>query len=345
MDSAHTLPAIFLAVVGTMYTVLVAFTIPSVRRLDKNGEGIRKVLIHFTALSVTAFFDMAYNAYILYIMNGGKPVSQLHILAKLFPSLSYFHWVWTFSTISIVYILFFSCGLLYLVVLTLRSIKIEELEAQWEKNEGEILEIQEKKEGELSELEEKNTLLRQLKAEFSVEFKEARTEIREKVKIIVRKEQMIRSGAVSAEIREMLNPAIELSGPEESPFEEYITRAEKIKDVEGLPEDLLRTIREYRACLESIDEKFREFILEYNDAKREKNAIFEALQELENELEILEEENEGLEKQLKGLDGAFQVALLTDKINYVLVKISEQAAGRLKGLKKPTTSSSGRNEL
>ncbi|HII00751.1 TPA: hypothetical protein HA351_03560 [Methanosarcinaceae archaeon] len=259
-------------------------------------------------------------------MNGGKPVSQLHILAKLFPSMSYLHWVWTFSIISIVYILFFSCGLLCLVVLTLRSIKVEELEAQWEQNEGEILSLHEKREQELSELEEKNTFLKQLKAEFSAEFKEARAEIRENAKIIIRKEQMLRSGAVSAEIREMLNPGIELSYPEESPFEGYIKRAEKIEYVEGLPEELLRTIREYRVCLESIDKKFRTFILEYNNAKRERDVIFEALQELENELEIYEEESEGLEKQLKGLDGTLPVALLTEKINYVLKKSSAQAA-------------------
>ncbi|GEM_PF-6930131 len=344
MDNTHLLPTVFLATVGTMYVVLVAFTIPSVRRLDKKGEGIKKVLIHFTALSVTAFFDMAYNAYILYIMNGGKPISQLHILAKLFPSLSYFHWIWTFTTISITYILFFSCGLLYLVVLTLRSIKVEELEAQWEENEGEILALQEKRETELSELEEKNTFLKQLKSEFSAEFKEARSEIREKVKIIIRKEQLLRSGAVSAEIREMLNPGIELSYPEESPFEGYITRAEKIEGVGGLPEDLLRTIREYRACLESIDEKFRTFIPEYNNAKRERDVIFEALQELENELEIFEEESEGLEKQLKILDGTLPIMLLTEKINYVLKKSSPQAAGWLKGLKKPATSSPAINE-
>ncbi len=325
MDNAHILPAIFLVTVGTMYTVLVAFTIPSVRRLDKNGEGIRKVLLHFTALSVTAFFDMAYNTYILYIMNGGKPVSQLHILAKLFPSLSYLHWVWTFSTISIAYILFFSCGLLYLAVLTLRSIKVEELEAKWEKNEEDILVLSEKREKETPELEAKNTFLKQLKAEFSAEFKETRAEIREKAKIIIQKEQLTRAGAVSAEIREMLNPEIEISY-RESPFEEYITRAEKIEDVEGLPEDLLRTIREYRACLENIDEKFRDFLLEYNDAKKEKDAISEGLHELENELERLEKENEGLENQLKGLDGTLSIALLTEKINYVLNKSPQQTA-------------------
>lgn len=325
MDNANILPAVFLATVGTMYTVLVAFTIPSLRRLDKDGEGIRKVLLHFTALSVTAFFDMAYNAYILYIMNGGKPVSQLHILAKLFPSLSYLHWVWTFSTISITYILFFSCGLLYLVVLTLRSIKVEELEAQWEKNEEESLELQEKREQELSELEAKNTFLKQLKAEFSAEFKEARAEIREKAKIIIQKEQVIRSGAISAEIREMLNPEIELSY-QESPFEEYITRAEKIEDVEGLPEDLLQTIREYRTCLESIDEKFRGFIFEYNEAKRERDTISEALDEMENELEELDRENESLEKQLKLLDGTLPITLITEKINYILKKSPVQTA-------------------
>jgi regulator of replication initiation timing len=322
MDSTHLLPAVFLVIVGTMYVVLVAFTIPSLKRLDKNGEGIRKVLVHFTALSVTTFFDIAYNTYILYIMNGGKPVSQLHILAKLFPSQSYFHWVWTFSTISIAYILFFSCGLLYMVVLTLSSIKVDELEAQWEENEGDILELQENREQELSELEAKNTFLKQLKAEFSTEFEEARAEIREKAKTIIQKEQMIRSGTVSTEIREMLNPEIKLSHPEESPFEEYITRAEKIEDVEGLPEDLLQTIREYRVCLESIDEKFRDFIMEYNDAKWEKGAIFEALEKLDTDLEELEEENEGLEKQLKVLGGALQIALLTDKINSVLDKSS-----------------------
>jgi len=325
MDNAHILPAVFLVTVGTMYTVLVAFTVPSIRRLDRNGKEIRKVLLHFTALSVTAFFDMAYNIYILYIMNGGKPVSQLHILAKLFPSLSYLHWVWTFSTISIAYILFFSCGLLYMAVLTLRSIKVEELEAKWEKNEEEILELQEKKDQESSELEATNTFLTQLKAGFSAEFKEARAEIREKAKIIIQKEQLTRAGAVSAEIREMLNPEIELSYLE-SPFEEYITRAEKIEDVEGLPEDLLRTIREYRACLESIDEKFRDFHLEYNDAKKEKYAISEALYEIENELERLEKENKSLEKLLKGLDGTLPIALLTEKINYVLKKSPFQAA-------------------
>ncbi|MCQ1535327.1 hypothetical protein FTO70_06410 [Methanosarcina sp. KYL-1] len=320
MNSTQLLPSAFLGIVGTMYTLLVAVSVSFVQYFGRNTVGMKKVITHFTVLTVVVFIALAYNSYILYIVIGGEPLSRLHILAKLFPSKNYLFWAWAFSVLAVGYIFAFSGWLSYLVFLRVRSLRAGEIEAWKEGNAREIRALREKIRPELAGLEMKNAVLKQLKEEFLVEFWKSRAEIREKAQLIIDQEIMRTSGFISPGIKKMLDPETDFSGPDKNPFEEYIFHSERVEKLEDLPADMLKSIGEYRACLETINEKYEDFMLLYGEVSREKVSIFEKQQELEAEIRVLEEENEGLDDQLKELESVSPVPFIREEVSQLLKK-------------------------
>ncbi|MDY9924862.1 hypothetical protein [Methanosarcina sp.] len=308
MSTAYLLPSAVLATVGTMYTIFIAVVIFSAKYFDQNIKDMKRLLNYFLYLSLVVLITLLYNGYILYLQSGGVPASNLHILAKLFPSKNFLYWSWYFFILSSTYILLFSYTLLSFVLLKICSMKIKKLKIKIVKHEEKkrgLRLIHEKRNEKSEKVTKEAHDLEEGFKEFTNRYKEKIEESKEKVRKVYKyeKESVLKAGVTTLEIERMLNPnKIESSDKSENSLKEYIDFSKKIENIEGFPNSLLKEVKEHRECLENLRKELNSIWESLQKIEGDKDNLLEYHKKIEKELTQIEEEEKEMEDQIKEIN-------------------------------------------